>query len=93
VPLLLENNSNLKEVSFSRILVVDLEEQLQIERVKQRDQPNESIIENIIKSQVSRKTRLNAADDVISNTNDITTLQQEVEQLHQKYLELSGKTQ
>lgn len=90
VPLLLENKTNIKEVSFDRILVIDIEENLQINRVIKRDNSNESIIKDIIKSQVSRQSRLDAADDVITNTSNIDALHEKVEIFHKQYLKLSA---
>lgn len=91
VPLLLENSSNLKEVSFNRILVIDIEESIQIERVINRDKSEASIIKNIINSQISRQSRLDAADDILVNENGIDSLRKKVELLHKQYLELSDK--
>ena len=90
VPLLLEKKSNINEISFDRILVLDIDEKSQIERVKKRDNCEEAIVRNIINSQVTRQTRLRAADDILVNTNDITALQEKVELLHQQYMKLSG---
>jgi len=65
VPLLLENLSQDKPVDFDRILIVDIEEELQIKRAKKRDECTDSEIKDIMKNQVSRQTRINAADDII----------------------------
>ena len=89
VPLLIENLSQVKPILFDRILVIDVEEQIQINRVQRRDDCDDSIIKNIIKSQVSRQTRLDAADDIIINSNNLDSLNEKVEQLNQQYLKLS----
>ena len=89
VPLLLENKNNINELTFDRIVVVDIKKELQIKRVKKRDDSDESIIENIISSQVPRETRLAAADDIIENSSNLENLQQKIEDLHQYYLDLS----
>ena len=89
VPLLIENLSQVKPILFDRILVIDVEEQIQINRVQRRDNCDDSIIKNIMKSQVSRQTRLDAADDFIVNSNNLDSLNEKVEQLHQQYLKLS----
>ena len=89
VPLLLEKESNINEVKFDRVLVIDTDETTQIQRVKNRDNSDDSVIKNIINSQVSRDTRISAADDVIYNLDDLPHLKEEVENLHQKYLKFS----
>jgi len=88
VPLLLENLTKNKPINFDRILVIDAEEQSQIERAKNRDSSDESMIKNIMKRQVSRQARLDAADDVIKNDDDLACLKKNVENLHDYYLNL-----
>ncbi len=90
VPLLLENLSQNKPVIFDRILVIDTEEEIQIKRSKNRDNSDESAIKNIIKSQVTRQTRIEAADDIILNTGSLDSLKNEVAKLHKQYLELAS---
>jgi len=89
VPLLFENKDNVKEVAFDRIIVIDIEENVQIDRVKKRDNCDEQTVKNIIESQVSRQARLEAADDVITNIGDIDSLQKKIDHLHQQYLDFS----
>ena len=89
VPLLFETASMEKKVLFDRIAVVDVTEEMQINRVKERDNCGEAIIKNIMQSQVKRQTRLDAADDIIMNTGDIKQLKQEISELHQQYLLLA----
>jgi dephospho-CoA kinase len=89
IPLLFETFSQKKLISLDRILVVDAPEEIQIQRTKNRDNTDDSVIKNIMKSQVSRQTRLDSADDIISNTSDIEQLNREVDKLHEKYLSLS----
>ena len=88
VPLLLENITTNKPVKFDRILVIDTEEENQIKRAKSRDSSDESIIKKIIKSQVSRRVRLDAADDIIENNDDLASLKKNVENLHNLYCNL-----
>jgi dephospho-CoA kinase len=73
---------------MDRILVVDTEEELQIERVTQRDHVSQEHTETIIDNQVSRQERLAAADDVIENISSIEDLQIQVKRLHEFYLSL-----
>lgn len=83
IPLLIETNpGNL----IDRILVVDSPEQLQIQRVQQRDSAKKENILAIIQSQISREKRLAAADDVIDNSGDLAKLDQQIKNLHQYYL-------
>jgi len=89
VPLLSESSSAEKKLLFDRIATVDITPEMQIKRVKERDNIDEKTINNILNSQVSRQTRLNAADDIISNTGSVDQLNQEVHKLHLQYLELS----
>ncbi len=85
IPLLVETRtSNL----YDRILVIDCEEETQINRVILRDHISEESIQCLLKQQASRKERLAIADDIILNDHSIIHLQQQVDQLHQKYLKI-----
>lgn len=90
VPLLLENLTKITDITFDRILVVDTEVEMQVERSLKRDNCDIEIIKNIIKNQVSRQTRTNAADDIILNTGNLDSLKEEVLNLHQQYIKLSS---
>jgi len=85
VPLLLENLTKIKPVTFDRILVVDVDEETQIKRSKERDNCGETIIKNIMENQVSRQIRTDAADDIILNSDNVDSLNKKVENLHQQY--------
>jgi dephospho-CoA kinase len=71
---------------IDQILVIDVDEETQINRVMQRDDVNRKQAQAIINTQISRAARLEAADQVINNTGDITELQNRVKILHQAYL-------
>ncbi|WP_318463761.1 dephospho-CoA kinase [Photobacterium leiognathi] len=86
VPLMVENNL---QTMTNRLLVVDVDEQVQIQRTQQRDNVSIKQIKNILASQASRKQRLDAADDVITNNGDNKALVSQVEQLHLQYLKMS----
>ncbi len=73
-----------------RILVVDVPEQLQIERTMQRDRLSAEQVHAIMAAQATRETRLNHADDVLVNDRDLAWAKQEVERLHAFYLTLNG---
>ncbi|WP_305373869.1 dephospho-CoA kinase [Photobacterium leiognathi] len=86
VPLMVENNL---QTMTNRLLVVDVDEQVQIQRTQQRDNVSVEQIKNILASQASRDQRLDAADDVITNNGDNKALVSQVEQLHLQYLKMS----
>ena len=85
IPLLLENLTKIKPVTFDRILVIDVDEETQIKRSKKRDNCGETIIKNIMENQVSRQIRTDAADDIILNSDNLNSLNKKVENLHQQY--------
>lgn len=87
IPLLLEKNW---QGEVDRILVVDCSEELQRQRVSERDGSNRTLIDKIIRTQVPRQQRLAAADDIIHNDNDMADLIQQVEQMHQQYLQAAA---
>ena len=87
VPLLVESADYRQRVG--RVLVVDCTEESQVARVRQRSGLPEGEIRRIMASQVQREKRLAAADDVIDNSGTIAAMQQQVRQLHEKYLQLA----
>jgi len=87
VPLLVESPDYRSRVG--RVLVVDCPEALQVSRVRQRSGLPEGEVRRIIASQIQRERRLAAADDVIDNSGSIAALQQQVRELHEKYLALA----
>ena len=89
VPLLFENLTKITAVKFDRVLVIDTEEEMQIKRSQKRDNSDIEVIKNIMKSQVSRQVRIDEANDIILNTDNLDSLNKQVEKLHQQYLKLS----
>lgn len=85
-PLLLETQ---QYRLVDRVLVVDASEPLQIERASQRDINNEAQIRAIMLTQLSRQERCAKANDIIQNHGSLTELDEQIENLHQLYLELS----
>ncbi len=83
IPLLIE--AHFEDV-VDRILVVDCPRELQIMRIKKRDATPLNVIEDILKTQTDRKTRLEKADEVIENSADLATLKNKVLALHQYYV-------
>ncbi|NLW03743.1 MAG: dephospho-CoA kinase [Pseudomonadaceae bacterium] len=85
-PLLIESG----QVSLTdRLVVVDLPESIQIQRTTQRDNNDPSLVKKIIQQQISRQDRLAQADDLIDNSGDLTSLQKQVDSLHNHYLKLA----
>ena len=87
IPLLVEGGSSRDRVD--RILVVDVEEAKQLERVQARDGIPMQQARAILGSQASRTARLAAADDVLTNEGSVADLRQAVDRLHQDYLTLA----
>lgn len=88
-PLLLETN----QIDLvDRILVVDVSEQLQLQRAMARDNNSADQIKAIMATQMDRQQRLDKADDVICNDKDLKSLEPEVLKLHQIYLQQASNT-
>lgn len=83
VPLLIDTGN---WEMIDRILVVDVDEETQLQRVMQRDDVDRKQAESIIDTQISRQDRLSAADDVVDNTDDITCLRRQIARLHEFYM-------
>lgn len=84
IPLLVETHS---ENRFNRILVIDTPVENQIERIIHRDNLTNEQAKSIIFKQASRQARINIADDIIDNSNDINSLTDQITALHHIYLE------
>lgn len=87
VPLLIESG-NWKQ-RLSRVLVVDCSEETQISRVGLRSALDERQVRAIMATQVSRATRLAAADDVLLNEGDAADLDPQIDRLHALYSSLA----
>ncbi|HEX6529697.1 MAG TPA: dephospho-CoA kinase [Burkholderiales bacterium] len=87
VPLLIESPDYRKRVD--RVLVVDVPEGTQVERVRSRSGLSEDEVRAIMRTQVARAERLAAADDVIDNAGPREALRTQVAALHQKYLQFN----
>lgn len=86
-PLLIESKQN---QICDRVLLVDVPEELQIERTMQRDDNHAEQVKRIMQTQADRATRLAAADDVINNVYDFAYLEKQVDALHQQYMQLAS---
>ncbi len=78
-----------RDARADRILVVDVPEDVQVQRTIARDNVDEEQARAIIASQFPRNERLAFADDVIVNDGEPTDLDVAVENLHARYLELA----
>lgn len=87
IPLLVEKN--LKS-HVDRVLVVDCDEALQLQRLQRRDGSSAEAAKVILAAQASRSARLKSADDVIHNDADIISVRDQVAALHARYLELAA---
>jgi len=83
IPLLVETG---RIDSVDRVLVVDSPEQIQIERIRKRDEISQDDANSILAAQCTRAQRLEVADDIIDNSQTTDNLNEQVESLHKKYL-------
>lgn len=87
VPLLVENGMN---KMVDRVLVVDVDTHIQLQRASSRDGQTPEQVQRIIDNQASREDRLAVADDIIDNSQTPADLIPQIEQLHQQYLEMAS---
>lgn len=79
VPLLVETGLF---ADLSPVIVVDTPEQLQLERLMQRDEISETQARQMLQAQASRQARLSRADHVLHNSGSRCELIEQVDQLH-----------
>jgi dephospho-CoA kinase len=89
IPLLVESGN---PGQVDRILVVDVDEDVQLKRVMARDSTTLEQARAILEAQAPRAVRLKAADDVIVNSGTVSELRQAVDGLHERYLRLAAAT-
>jgi dephospho-CoA kinase len=85
-PLLFETHQNLLT---NRVLVINYDEATQAQRVSLRDNISVELALKIIKSQMSNQARIDLADDIIDNTQDLAYLQKQVDLFDLKYRDLA----
>jgi dephospho-CoA kinase len=90
IPLLFETKAF---SAVDRILVVEAEESVQINRAMARDKNTKEQITAILKTQVDSATAHTKADDIITNNGTLDDLKQKVLILHKKYLALATRYQ
>ena len=88
VPLIFETNSM---SNYNRILVIDCDPKIQLERATLRDNNSNEQIQKIIDSQCSREERLSIANDVIPNNDSLENLKTRSLAMHKFYLGLCKK--
>ncbi len=87
VPLLVESGDY---GWVNRVLVVDVFESIQRQRVLARDQVNAELADSMLRSQASRSDRLRAADDVVPNSASLSELAAMVQSTHRRFLSLAA---
>ncbi|WP_017348310.1 dephospho-CoA kinase [Pantoea sp. A4] len=90
VPLLVENGL---QTQADRVLVVDVDENMQLSRTQQRDGVTLEQAKSILAAQATRAQRLACADDVINNNGSSQEVLPQVKALHQQYLKLAAAKQ
>ena len=89
-PLLFETNQH--ELT-ERTLLIDTDIELQIARASQRDGQEKAHIKKVIAAQMSGEDKRSKADDTVMNNSDLQHLYQQLEPLHQYYLQQALKKQ
>ena len=87
IPLLTEGG---RRDHVDRVLLVDVPEELQIQRLMMRDGVSHEQAQASLNAQATRAQRLALADDVIRNTGRVDGLREQVAELHGKYLRLAA---
>lgn len=88
VPLIFETNSM---NNYNRILVIDCDPIVQLERAMLRDKNSKIQIQKIIDSQCSREERISIANDIIPNNDSLENLKIRSIAMHKFYLGISKK--
>ena len=87
-PLLLETS---QRDLCSRVVVVDIPEELQVQRASTRDNNSEEQIRRIMAAQMPREKRLAGADDILDNAGSLEDLHRQIDELHLRLLELAAQ--
>jgi len=88
IPLLIEGGGSER---VDRVLVVDVDEEVQLKRLMARDGGTLEQAQAILAVQATRAARLRAADDVLPNVGSLSELRHGVDQLHQRYVDLARR--
>jgi dephospho-CoA kinase len=84
VPLFFENNRY--QAITHKVLVIDCNEALQIERAMARSGLSEPEVKAMMAAQVSRETRRKLSDEVIENNGSVEELATKINELHKKLI-------
>jgi dephospho-CoA kinase len=87
IPLLTEGK---RRDHVDRVLLVDVPEELQIQRLMERDGVSQEQAQASLNAQATRAERLAMADDIVRNTERPDDLREAVDGLHAKYLRLAA---
>jgi dephospho-CoA kinase len=87
IPLLAESGS---AAEYDRVLVVDCPEELQRQRLAQRDRAGSTLVAAALAAQATRGERLRLATDVIRNDGAPEALSARVQELHAQFLQLAA---
>lgn len=87
-PLLFESS---QKRYVRRKVVVDVPEEVQLERTMRRDHNSEEQVRAIMAAQMPRHERLALADDVIDNTVSLEEVRKRVQELHELYVLLAAR--
>jgi dephospho-CoA kinase len=85
-PLLLETDQH---QLVDRVLLVDVPESVQVERTARRDEVPGDQVRHIMAAQMDRQERRRKADDIVLNDGSLADLHEQLDHLHQYYLELA----
>jgi dephospho-CoA kinase len=83
IPLLVETGGAAR---FDRVLVVDVDPAVQLQRLQARDGSTRVEAERMLAAQASRAARLAVATEVIHNDGDLAQLRDQVDALHRGYV-------
>ena len=76
---------------FNRVLVIDAPENLQIERIANRDKSTKKIAESIIKNQMNRNERISYSDDLLVNDDSLENFEKKLEFYFRIYEKLANE--
>jgi dephospho-CoA kinase len=87
IPLLTEGK---RRDHVDRVLLVDVPEELQVQRLMTRDGATHQQAQAALNAQATRAARLAMADDIVRNTGGVDDLRERVAALHAQYLALAA---
>ena len=90
IPLLAEGGGRSAYPWLDRVLVVDVPESVQRQRLMRRDGADDRLAQGMIAAQASRAQRLRMADDVIVKDGPLALLPEVVARLDDRYRRLAG---